>query len=122
MPLIRYATVHLFNNYFHNIDGSGINCRNGAQVKIENNYFDNVGSGTVDSHAKQVQGPIGWWYGGSQTGYWEVSGNKFVNCPVSNYSSTTTVNIPYDYSMALNSADRARELVIKYAGAGSPSL
>ena len=57
-----------------------------------------------------------------QTGDWEVIGNIFVDCPVSEYESTTTVHIPYDYGMALNDAERAKELVLMYAGAGSPSL
>ena len=122
VPLIRSAEVHMFNNYFQNIVSSAINSRMGAKVRVENNYFEKVGSGKKDSHAGQIEGPIGWWYGSSQTGYWQVIGNKFVNCPVSSYSSTTTVNIPYDYSKALNSADRAKELVLQYAGAGSPSL
>ena len=57
-----------------------------------------------------------------QTGYWEVIDNIFVNCPKDDYESTTTVHIPYDYSLALNDAERAKELVLQYAGAGSPSL
>jgi len=122
VPLIRYAEVHMFNNLIEDISGSAINARMGAKVRVENNYFDNVGSGKVDSHANQIEGPIGWWYGSPQTGYWEVIGNIFVNCPVSEYESTTTVHIPYDYGMALNDAERAKELVLMYAGAGSPSL
>lgn len=122
VPLIRYAEVHMFNNLIEDISGSAINVRMGAKVRVENNYFDNVGSGKVDSHANQIEGPIGWWYGSPQTGYWEVIGNIFVNCPVSEYESTTSVHIPYDYGMALNDAERARELVLMYAGAGSPSL
>ncbi|MFY9563778.1 MAG: hypothetical protein WAQ71_06175, partial [Limnochordia bacterium] len=121
-PLIRFATVHLFNNYFHNIVESGINVREGGKARIENNYFENVGSGNPNPKTGMIEGPIGWWYGSPQTGYWEVIGNIFVDCPVSEYESTTTVHIPYDYGMALNDAERAKELVLMYAGAGSPSL
>lgn len=122
VPLIRYAQVHMFNNLIEDIKGSAINVRMGAKVRVENNYFDSVGSGKVDSHANQVEGPIGWWYGSPQTGYWEVIDNIFVDCPKDDYESTTTVHIPYDYSLALNDAERAKELVLQYAGAGSPSL
>lgn len=122
VPLIRHAEVHMFNNVIQDIVGSGTNVRMGARVRIENNWYENVGSGNRDSHAGYIEGPIGWWYGSPQTGYWEVIGNKFVNNPVNEYQSTTTMAIPYDYSMALNSAERARELVLDYAGAGSPSL
>lgn len=121
-PLIRYAEVHLFNNYFHNITESGINVRMGGKARIENNYFESVGNGNLDDKTGYREGPIGWWYGSSQTGYWEVIDNIFVDCPVSEYESTTSVHIPYDYSMALNDAERAKELVLQYAGAGSPSL
>ncbi|TCT15355.1 pectate lyase [Natranaerovirga pectinivora] len=118
LPLIRYADVHMFNNYFKDIFGSAINARMGARVRVENNYFDNVGSGQVDTHAGYIQGPIGWFYGSSQTGYWHVIGNKFVNCPVSNYTSTTTFNVPYNYSSVLHTADEAKDLVLQYAGVG----
>lgn len=122
VPLIRHAEVHLFNNVIEDIVGSGTNVRMGAKVRIENNYYENVGSGARDSHAGQIEGPIGWWYGSPQTGYWEVLNNVFVNNPVNEYESTTALTIPYDYGVALNSAERARELVLEYAGAGSPSL
>ena len=120
-PLIRFATVHLFNNYFHNIVESGINVREGGKARIENNYFENVGSGNPNPKTGMIEGPIGWWYDDTK-GDWEVIGNIFVDCPVSEYESTTTVHIPYDYGMALNDAERAKELVLMYAGAGSPSL
>ena len=120
-PLIRYATVHLFNNYFHDVQESGINVREGGKARIENNYFENVGSGNVNSDTGMIEGPIGWWYDDTK-GDWEVFGNIFVDCPVSDYESTTSVYIPYDYEMALNDAETAKELVLMYAGAGSPSL
>lgn len=116
-PLIRFANVHLFNNYFHDIAESGINARMGAKVRIERNFFENVGSGQVNGDTGMIEGPIGWWYG-DQTGYWHVIDNVFVDCPVSDYESTTTTNVPYDYSTALNTAERARELILEYAGAG----
>lgn len=120
-PLIRYAEVHLFNNYFHNISGSGINVRMGGKARIENNYFENVGSGSKDKTG-YIEGPIGWWFTSPETGYWEVIDNVFVNNPVNTYESTTNVSIPYNYGMALNTAERAKELVLQYAGASSPSL
>lgn len=120
-PLIRFATVHLFNNYFHNIVESGINVREGGKARIENNYFENVGSGNPNPKTGMIEGPIGWWYDDTK-GDWEVIDNIFVDCPVLDYESTTTVSIPYDYGMALNTAERARELVLMYAGAGSLSL
>ncbi|TCK92849.1 pectate lyase [Natranaerovirga hydrolytica] len=118
VPLTRYADVHKFNNFYEDIFGSAINARMGARIRVENNYFDNVGSGEVDTHAGYIQGPIGWYYGSSQTGYWHVTGNTFVNCPVSSYTSTTTFNVPYNYSNVLHSAEQAKALVEQYAGVG----
>lgn len=118
VPLIRYAEVHMFNNYSKDIVDTGINARVGAKVRVENNYFDNVGAGTIDSATGQRKGPLGWFYGSPSTGYWHVSGNVFINCPVSEYESTTTMNIPYNYSSVLHSAEEARDLVLQYAGVG----
>ena len=72
VPLIRHADVHMLNNVFEDIDGSAINARMGAQVLVEGNHFDNVGSGDTDSHDGQIEGPVGWWYGSSETGYWNL--------------------------------------------------
>ena len=39
-----------------------------------------------------IEGPIGWWYVTKQdTG---MSSTTFVDCPVSDYESTTTTNVP----------------------------
>ncbi|MDG5816747.1 T9SS type A sorting domain-containing protein [Chitinispirillales bacterium ANBcel5] len=116
-PLIRFATVHTFNNYFKDIESSAINCRMGAQVKIENNYFDNVGSGTEDGHAGYIQGPVGHWYGSSEQGYWDVTGNIVVNSPTDHMESNTSVDIPYHYSHVLHDAADIPELLLQWAGA-----
>jgi pectate lyase len=118
VPLIRYAEVHMFNNYFKDIQDTAINARMGAEVRVENNYFDNVGSGNVDPVTGHIKGPIGWHYGSSETGYWHVSGNTYVNCPVSEYESTTYMTIPYNYENVLHSAEVAKDLVLQYAGVG----
>ena len=50
LPLFRGGHGHIYNNYYRNCDGSGINCRTGSKILIENNYFENV------------SGPIGFWF------------------------------------------------------------
>ncbi|GAA5897289.1 hypothetical protein JCM8208_003780 [Rhodotorula glutinis] len=42
VPSLRFGTGHIFNNYYENVLGSGINARKGAQVLVESNYFKNV--------------------------------------------------------------------------------
>lgn len=116
-PLIRFATVHTFNNHFVDIHSSAINCRMGAQVRVENNYFDNVGSGTVDTHADYVQGPVGWFYGSNDQGYWEVIDNTVVDSPTDHMESNTTTSTPYDYQNVLHDADEVPAILEQYAGA-----
>ncbi|KAH6976815.1 pectate lyase B, partial [Ilyonectria destructans] len=40
-PLIRFATVHLVNNYWNGILLSGVNTRMGAQVLVQSSAFAN---------------------------------------------------------------------------------
>ncbi len=42
LPFQRVGYVHVYNNYYNNITGSGINPRMGGHVLIENNYFENA--------------------------------------------------------------------------------
>jgi len=97
IPLLRGGTAHSYNNHFIGIVESGINSRVGAKIKVDNNYFE-------DS-----KDPIGTFYT-SLKGYWQVSGNIFDNVTWSaqgtdNYPagpnpvSTTTVSIPYAYTL-----------------------
>ncbi len=41
-PSIRFGTGHVYNNHYLNIPDYGIASRQNAQVRVENNYFDNV--------------------------------------------------------------------------------
>lgn len=117
VPLIRHADVHMLNNVFEDIDGSAINARMGAQVLVEGNHFDNVGSGDTDSQDGQIEGPVGWWYGSSETGYWNLVDNEFTNgTPHEHLESTTDFTVPYDYT-AQSPAD-AKADVEAYAGTG----
>lgn len=42
LPFQRFGYVHVYNNYYNNITGSGINPRMGGHVLIENNFFENA--------------------------------------------------------------------------------
>lgn len=116
VPLIRHADVHMLNNVFEDIDGSAINARMGSRVLVEGNHFDNVGSGEVDSHDGQIQGPVGWWYGSSETGYWNLVDNTFVDTPHEHLNSTTDFTVPYDYA-AQSPADAKADVEV-HAGTG----
>ncbi|MCR6109158.1 hypothetical protein HXA35_02220 [Bacillus sp. A301a_S52] len=116
VPLIRYADVHMFNNYFKDINDTAINSRVGARVFVENNYFDNVGSGQADPTTGFIKGPVGWFYGSPSTGYWNLRGNVFVNTPNSHLSSTTNFTPPYSYQV--QSATQAKSSVEQHSGVG----
>lgn len=115
-PSYRGGTGHMFNNYYVNVSGSGINSRVGAKLRIEGNVFENVGCGAVDSKTGFAEGPIGAYYS-SNVGYWDVKDNIFVDC-VGNQPTTSTCsfNPPYNYSHVLQPASQVKETVLKYAG------
>ncbi|WP_040702061.1 pectate lyase family protein [Nocardiopsis ganjiahuensis] len=116
VPLVRHADVHMLNNVFEDIDGSAINARMGARVLVEGNHFDNVGSGETDGHDGQIQGPVGWWYGSPETGYWNLVDNAFVDTPHEHLESTTDFTVPYDYEA--ESPEDAKASVEAGAGTG----
>ncbi|WP_285730792.1 polysaccharide lyase family 1 protein [Nocardiopsis sp. ATB16-24] len=96
-PLLRGGIGHMYNNHYSGLSKSGINSRAGARAKVENNYFKN---------SRDV---LGTFYT-NERGTWEVRGNVFDNVTWSsqgdkNYPagpdprSTTSVSIPYSYSL-----------------------
>jgi pectate lyase len=116
-PLLRGGTAHIYNNHYVGLVESGINSRAGARAKVENNYFKN---------SKDV---LGTFYT-SEAGTWQTSGNILDNVTWSspgsennpagpNMASTTTVSIPYAYS--LDAASCVPEVVRVTAGANKGS-
>jgi pectate lyase len=113
-PLLRSATAHIYNNYYVNLNESGINPRNGGKAKVDNNYF------------KDSKDVLGTFYT-NLPGYWQTSGNILDNVTWSakssennpagpSMASTTTVNIPYSYT--LDGASCVPSIVAGTAGAG----
>ncbi|MDG4780168.1 pectate lyase [Micromonospora sp. WMMD961] len=114
-PLLRGGTAHIYNNHYVSLHESGINSRAGAKAKVENNYFRD---------SKDV---LGTFYT-NERGYWQVSGNILDNVTWSgagsdtypagpDLTSTTTVNIPYPYS--LDGASCVPEIVRQTVGANT---
>jgi len=48
----------MFNNYYVDVLGSGINSRVGAKLRIEGNIFERVGCGAVDSKTGFAEGRL----------------------------------------------------------------
>jgi len=114
-PLLRGATAHIYNNYYAGLNESGINARAGGKAKVENNYFED---------SKDV---LGTFYT-DLPGSWQVAGNIFDNVTWSakgtdtnpagpNPTSTTTVSIPYAYTM--DGASCVPAIVRQTAGANT---
>jgi pectate lyase len=113
-PLLRAATAHIYNNYYVSLNESGINSRDGGKAKVENNYFKN----SLDV--------LGTFYT-DLAGTWQTSGNILDNVSWSakdsetnpagpSMPSTTTISIPYSYT--LDNASCVPSLVTATAGAG----
>ncbi|WP_016957835.1 pectinesterase family protein [Catenovulum agarivorans] len=119
-PLFRYGFGHIYNNYFHNITGSAINSRMGAELLVENNVFENVKNPIISKDS-------------AQKGYWNVRGNEFVSVtysPTSSFDltketsfeiegqSTSTYEVTYDYADHLMDASKVKDHVLANAGIG----
>ncbi|NYD85737.1 pectate lyase family protein [Cellulomonas oligotrophica] len=113
-PLLRGGVAHMYNNHYVSLNESGINSRAGAKAKVENNYFED---------SKDV---LGTFYT-AEAGTWQVAGNIFDNVTWTaksaennpagpNPTSTTTVTIPYAYTM--DSGSCVPTTVRQTAGAG----
>ena len=119
LPMVRYANVHLYNNYytFSKSEGytstSTVNVRDSAKVNSEYNYFDFTGD-LKYSYSD----------GGNSTGslyyandYGVASGNVSLGSMGSSASTSTKVfDIPYTYTP--DSATEAKTSVLADAGAG----
>lgn len=89
MPSIRFGKAHVFNNYYlNNPDGSGVNSRMGAIVRVEGNHFESTENPIV-------------FLDSAKTGYWDVTGgNTFVSCTGSQpTTSTGQLTPPYSYTL-----------------------
>lgn len=117
-PSYRFGTGHMFNNYYGDVMNSAINSRMGAQLLIEGNYFERVGSGSVNEASGLAAGPIGA-YNSDVNGLWNVKNNVFDNCKGNQPTTSTCSFIPsYTYSNVLSNVNDVKSIVSRYAGIG----
>jgi pectate lyase len=106
-PSIRFGTGHIYNNHYLNIPDYGIASRQNAQVRIENNYFDNVETPIrADTSLSDVAGFVN-----------QVNTNIFVNCGP-NSITTSPGNFVPPYSYPLDAASSVPSIVQQGAGVG----
>ena len=117
-PSYRFGTGHMFNNYYGDVLNSAINSRMGAQLLVEGNYFERVGSGSVNEESGLAAGPIGA-YNSDVNGLWNVKNNVFDNCKGNQPTTSTCSFTPsYSYSNVLSSVNDVKSIVSRYAGIG----
>jgi pectate lyase len=106
-PSIRFGTGHIYNNHYLNIPDYGIASRQNAQVRIENNYFDNVETPIrADTSLSDVAGFVN-----------QVNTNIFVNCGP-NSITTSPGNFVPPYNYPLDAASSVPSIVQQGAGVG----
>jgi len=106
LPSIRFGKAHVFNNYYFDVaDGSGVNSRMGAVVRVEGNYFQGI------------ENPI-CFLDSPKTGYWDIgAGNTFVSCTGSQPTTSTGMLTP-PYTYTLDPVDGVPTAVPAGAGVG----
>jgi pectate lyase len=110
MPRVRYGQAHVYNNYYDcpgNLYCIGVG--NNCNIRVENNYFNDVNAAWADYRTNGV-GKIGW-----------NDGNVFYNTIIPTWAinNYTTIFTP-PYSYILSNGTDIPTIVQAYAGADSP--
>jgi pectate lyase len=106
-PSIRFGVGHVFNNYYRDIDDYGIASRMGAEVVIENNWFQNV---RLPIRADTSLSPIAGAVRGEETNVYVASGPNSITLPPATWVP------PYEYG--LDPAAAVPDVVAQWGGVG----
>jgi pectate lyase len=106
-PSIRFGLGHVFDNYYRDIDDYGIASRLGAEVVIENNWFENV---RLPIRADTSLSPVAGAVRGEETNVYVSSGPNSITLPPATFVP------PYDYP--LDPADSVPDTVAQWSGVG----
>jgi pectate lyase len=103
-PSLRFGTGHVYNNFFQNIDDSGIHSRENAQMLIQNNVFSGVDTPVTTTGDSPIDG------------YANISGNDFGGGTndITRVGSFTTA----PYSFTLDATSTVQSAVTAYSGVG----
>jgi pectate lyase len=112
-PSVRDGYVHVYENYYKDVETSAINLRMGAEGQIQNNVFENVRDPIVSVDSNKI-------------GYWNLSGNEFDNvtwgkigkgeASAQSGKSTSDYTAPYKYT--LDDTSSVKAYVTAHAGVG----
>ncbi len=105
LPSIRFGEAHIFNNLYYNAE-TAINSRMEACVRVERNYFKDVGMG-VGMLYSPVPGAV------------QLIDNIFSNTDFMD-SPTCELDVPYDYSSFLHDTEDLPDTIP--AGTSGPEI
>ncbi len=105
LPSYRFGFGHIFNNYYTAVEGSAINSRMGACLKIENNYFESVTSPIISANS-------------TTTGKWQISGNFYTGISGTQPPTSSTCSFTPPYSYTLDPVSSVKTEVTSKAGIG----
>lgn len=103
LPSLRFGTGHIYSSCYRDNPTSGINSREGAQVLVEANHFENTRRAIVTN------------LDANDPGFAIERNNVFVN---SDIEITQQGSLQVDYSYTLDSASAACACVEANAGTG----
>ncbi|MBS1209666.1 MAG: pectate lyase [Proteobacteria bacterium] len=115
LPLQRFGKTHIYNNYYKNVQTSGINVRMGGTSLIESNVFETVKNPVTSRDSSKI-------------GYWDLRNNVYSGITW-DAGSTGTINAvnwtttkafgSTGYSYTLTPVASVKAKVIATAGAGT---
>jgi pectate lyase len=124
LPLQRGGWIHVYNNFYDQITGSGINVRTGGMALIEKNWFQNS------------KNPVTCRFDTKNCGKWDLRGNNVTSAAsnaaygiswddpgagginADSWTSTGTFNLTLPYSYEPVSPDCVKSKLASYAGVG----
>ncbi|RYE17972.1 MAG: hypothetical protein EOP51_22925 [Sphingobacteriales bacterium] len=112
-PCLRTGYMHVFNNYIKDVTGYGVGVTDGATVRTDNNYFENVVK-PIWTEFNDSPGFVS----GASTNYYDPSCTANI---ISTAPSSWTPTL-YTYSSYVTTAAQAKTDVLAYAGPYYASL
>jgi pectate lyase len=106
-PSVRFGLVHVFNNYYRDLDDYAIASRMNAEVVIENNWFENV---SRPIRADTSLSPVAGLVRGTDT-------NVYVNSCCNSITGSEATWVP-PYLYALDPVAIVPDVVAQWAGVG----
>jgi pectate lyase len=96
LPSIRFGKAHIFNNYFKDSDDA-VNSRMNACVKVEKNYFENIGKAVFTDNS-------------SYAGYVQLVDNHFGSSSFID-NPECDLQVPYPYNQYLNETNNIPDII-----------